>query len=77
MRVAMVTYFDAGGKCTVALDKPSTLIGRLAGQDIVINDPAVSRKHAAIVQDGTGYTIVDQNSTHGTYLNGRRVQGRS
>ncbi len=74
MRAASVTYFDAGGKCTVALDKSSTSIGRLAGQDIVLNDPAVSRRHAAIAREGDAYMIVDQKSTHGTYLNGVRVE---
>jgi serine phosphatase RsbU (regulator of sigma subunit)/pSer/pThr/pTyr-binding forkhead associated (FHA) protein len=73
MRAASVTYFDAGGKCTVALEKSSTSIGRLAGQDIVLNDPAVSRRHAAIAREGDAYMIVDQKSTHGTYLNGVRV----
>lgn len=74
MKSAMVSYFDEGGKCTVALDKPSTFIGRLAGQDIVLNDPAVSRRHAVIVRGAHSYTIVDQNSTHGTYVNEIRVE---
>jgi serine phosphatase RsbU (regulator of sigma subunit) len=69
-----LSYSDADRQHTVLLDRPSTSIGRSPGQDVVLRDPATSRQHAVILRDRDTYTVVDQNSTHGTFLNGVRVQ---
>ena len=51
-------------------------IGRSHDNDVSINDPYVGRHHCQIVQyDDGSFTIVDMNSTNGTYVNGRRVFG--
>ena len=44
---------------------PGTTIGR-AGSDIELNDPDVSRRHAAIRQVDTGVAVEDLDSTDGT-----------
>jgi serine phosphatase RsbU (regulator of sigma subunit) len=69
----MISYSDPDGQHIVALDRASISIGRSPGQDIVLRDPAVSRQHAVIVRDGEIYTLVDQESSRGTFLNGVRV----
>jgi serine phosphatase RsbU (regulator of sigma subunit) len=69
-----LSYSDAGGHHTVVLDKARMSIGRSPDQDIVLHDPLVSRQHAVILWDNDAYTVIDQNSTHGTYLNTVRVQ---
>ena len=64
----------------MALEDPEIVVGRTStsrgiepdldlGRDPV--DPAISHEHAAFVRadDGT-YSIVDRDSTNGTYLNG-------
>jgi hypothetical protein len=57
------------------LDRPTITIGRRADQDIVIDDPSVSRAHARI-HGGTGEAALeDAGSTNGTALNGRRIGG--
>jgi pSer/pThr/pTyr-binding forkhead associated (FHA) protein len=48
-------------------------IGRLPGNSIVIDNPAVSSKHARIVRDGDSYVIEDAESTNGTFVNELRV----
>jgi len=48
-------------------------IGRLPGNSIVIDNPAVSSKHARITRDGAGYVIEDAESTNGTFVNELRV----
>jgi serine phosphatase RsbU (regulator of sigma subunit) len=68
-----LNYADADGEHSFVLDRESTSIGRSADQDLVVHDPRVSRKHAVIVREGDVYTIVDQGSTHGSYVNGERV----
>jgi hypothetical protein len=49
-------------------------IGRLASNDIVINEPTVSKYHAVLRIDQTGVTLTDLNSTNGTFVNGNRVE---
>ncbi|MBQ7280651.1 MAG: FHA domain-containing protein [Bacteroidales bacterium] len=51
-------------------------IGKLPDNNIVIDNPKVSRHHAKIVMDKLGiYTLVDLQSTNGSYVNGRKVKG--
>ena len=52
-------------------------IGRSSSNDVNINDPMVSGTHCQIIQDDYGnYTIIDTNSTNGTYINGTRRHGQ-
>ncbi len=55
------------------LDADGYAIGREAGNDIVIEDPQVSRRHAQLTRQGASYVIEDIGSTNGTYVNGKRV----
>ena len=50
------------------------VIGRSRDCDIVLTDHNVSRKHAEIRPDGTGWTIADLGSTNGVRVNGRGVK---
>lgn len=49
-------------------------LGRDESSDITSLDPSVSRRHAEIRPAGDGWEIVDLDSSHGTYLDGQRVQ---
>jgi len=49
-------------------------IGRLPSNDIVLNEPTVSKYHAILRIDQTGVTLTDLNSTNGTFVNGNRVE---
>jgi signal transduction histidine kinase len=51
-----------------------TLIGRDHSNDVVLSDPSVSRRHAAIWRDPEGYLLVDAGSSHGTRVDGKRVE---
>ncbi|MDR1594876.1 MAG: CD225/dispanin family protein [Prevotellaceae bacterium] len=52
-------------------------IGRNPGNNVVINDPLVGRNHCQIIQDDYGkFSLVDNNSTNGTFVNGQRRQGQ-
>lgn len=57
------------------LSKDSLIIGRDITNDIVINDPEVSRHHAKLTRGGNGYTLEDQGSTNGSFVNGQRLTG--
>ncbi len=54
---------------------PLTNVGRGEHNDIALQDESVSDSHAKILKRGGGWWIVDQGSTNGTYVGGRRVQG--
>lgn len=49
-------------------------VGRNDDNDIVIEDSYVGRNHCKIIQNNDStFTIVDLNSTNGTYVNGIRI----
>lgn len=50
-----------------------TTIGREGGNQIILPDQRVSRCHAVLKWSGSGYTLVDNQSTNGTYVNGSRA----
>ncbi len=56
--------------------EPLTFIGRTPENQIRLNKPAVSRRHAQIAQSESGYVLRDLTSENGTYVNGERVKER-
>jgi len=56
------------------LEKETINIGRSKENDIVIDNIAVSRKHAQIEhKEGSGYVLRDLHSSNGTFLNGVQI----
>ena len=58
---------------TVPLSADVTTIGSVAGNTVVLSDPAVSRKHIGIRRVGDRYELADLGSTNGVYVNGHRM----
>ena len=50
------------------------VIGRDPNSDIVIEDIEVSKNHLTITRKGNTYLVEDQNSTNGTFLNGKKLK---
>ena len=48
-------------------------IGRLPENDLVIENPAVSGRHARVYREGTHYVLEDLKSTNGTFVNDRQI----
>ncbi len=55
------------------LSEEVTTIGSVAGATVVLADPAVSKKHAAIRKVDTNFELADLGSTNGVYVNGHKV----
>jgi len=65
-------YVDLGSNRVHDL-KETTLVGRTEGNDIVLNHPSVSRKHARFENRAGAWWIVDLKSTNGVKINGNLV----
>jgi serine phosphatase RsbU (regulator of sigma subunit) len=66
-------YDDFDGENTLELGGECTTIGRSTDQDVVLKEAFASRRHATITRQNGGFEVIDQNSSHGTYLNGKRI----
>src|SRR5579872_7180109 len=53
------------------------VMGRHPSCQIVLDNAAVSRNHAQILESHGTYFLEDLRSRNGTLLNGRRIQGRT
>jgi pSer/pThr/pTyr-binding forkhead associated (FHA) protein len=57
------------------LDKPEIQIGRAAGSDIVLSkDKLTSRHHATVRFEQGEYTLRDNGSSNGTFVNGQQLE---
>jgi pSer/pThr/pTyr-binding forkhead associated (FHA) protein len=67
---------SGGGRSgeTFPLDSDRVEVGRSPDCDVFLDDVTVSRSHATLFKDDTGYTIEDGGSLNGTYVNRRRVE---
>ncbi|HSR69114.1 MAG TPA: SpoIIE family protein phosphatase [Acidobacteriota bacterium] len=65
-----------GGEKWFEIESDQVLIGRKSDSDIVLPNPYISRHHAKIIREGDDCFLADLNSTHGTYVNGRRAEPR-
>ena len=55
------------------IDQDEIIIGRDSGNDVQIDNVAVSREHAKIIRGPNYYLIEDLNSTNGTFVNGKKI----
>jgi eukaryotic-like serine/threonine-protein kinase len=56
-------------------DRTEFTIGKGAGNDIVVEDPAVSRSHATLRWENGEWLVFDHGSKNGSFVNERRVSG--
>jgi hypothetical protein len=49
-------------------------LGRVGGNDVVIRDPGISRRHLRIRTAGSAWIVEDMGSSNGTFIEGRRLQ---
>jgi predicted component of type VI protein secretion system len=51
----------------------AVILGRLDSNDIPVHDTKASREHAKIYKQGSVFSIVDLNSSNGTFVNGKKI----
>ncbi len=72
----MLRDADATVGLTLDLPVPEAVIGRstMSGATVLIDCPAVAKRHARVVRAGGGPTIEDLGSRNGTSVNGARLR---
>ncbi|CAN5383129.1 hypothetical protein BH10BAC5_BH10BAC5_25540 [soil metagenome] len=68
---------QGGANMNNGMRNNEVLIGRGNDNDIVANDGAVSTRHAKIFLDNGEAYIEDLRSSNGTFVNGRRIYGKT
>ncbi len=68
---------ESDGSQYFELTADETVLGRDQFCDIVLRNHTVSRRHARIVRTPEGFSIEDLASLNGTYLNSRKLEGRT
>ncbi len=67
---------SGGGRAgeTFALEQDRTSLGRGPECEIFLDDVTVSRRHSVVTRGPDGFTLHDEGSLNGTYVNRRRVE---
>jgi len=68
-------FVDFEGR-TVELAGGETTLGRSRSCTLALKDVTVSRHHATLRLDGALAEVTDHGSSNGTFVNGRRIEGR-
>jgi hypothetical protein len=69
-----LTIAEGGGRGrSFRLHGAQSTTGRDSGNDVVVPDSGVSRRHAGIRRAGAGWLLSDRGSANGTELNGRTI----
>jgi len=58
----------------IRVEQANFSIGRATTNDLILQDPAISRQHAVLRFLNHAWVVQDQNSTAGVYVNGNRVR---
>ena len=60
----------------IEIGETPLVVGRMPECDVALSDPNVSRRHAEVRRQGTGFVVVDLGSTNGTRVNGAQIKER-
>ena len=71
--ITFMTGLESGKSREIDGSRPA-LIGRNPECDIVLADAVVSGRHARIERTSAGWTIVDLDSSNGTFIGGHRIE---
>ena len=69
----LILKFDERELQACALGTHPVSIGRLPDNPVVIDDPAVSGRHARVHREVNDYVLEDLKSTNGTFVNDKPI----
>ncbi len=73
VRIPEDAFVILDGIKVIPLSQPLIRIGRRLENNLVLDDPRVSRTHAELRAINGRYVLFDLNSTGGTYVNGVKI----
>jgi pSer/pThr/pTyr-binding forkhead associated (FHA) protein len=73
VRIPEDAFVIVDGVKVIPLSSPLVRIGRRLENNLVLDDPRVSRTHAELRAINGRYVLFDLNSTGGTFVNGLRI----
>lgn len=73
LRGYYLAFEDGDETRLLRLEREVTYIGRGAGSEIGFDEHRVSRSHAILVRHGRHFRLLDDRSSNGTFVNGRRI----
>jgi pSer/pThr/pTyr-binding forkhead associated (FHA) protein len=62
-----------GDQRFLVLDRGVTHVGRSLSADLQLEDHSASSRHAVLVNSSRGVFLLDDTSTYGTFVNGKRI----
>lgn len=72
---ATVEIWTLEGVQRMDLTGERVTVGKGPGNDVVLDDPRVSRLHASLERFAEGWCVNDLGSSNGTFVNGERIWG--
>jgi pSer/pThr/pTyr-binding forkhead associated (FHA) protein len=73
VRIPEDAFVIVDGVKVIPLTQPLVRIGRRLENNLVLDDPRVSRTHAELRAINGRYVLFDLNSTGGTFVNGLKI----
>jgi len=70
---SLARFYDETAKKGLLVYQPEVTIGRDPQNDIVIDDPTVSARHAALTYRHGVFHLQDVGSANGTYVSGKKI----
>ena len=72
-RTYLIVHRETGPAMRFDLGGQLISIGRGAENDLILDDPQVSRHHCQLKLQQGAYSLTDMGSTNGSYVNGQRI----
>ena len=73
-QLKLICFAGPGEGRSYMLRKERTALGRDPRNDVTVDNPSISRRHAEIVLDPKHALLADLGSRNGVFVNGKRVQ---
>ena len=71
--VTILAFGNGDDVRLLAIDRDVTHIGRGTSAEVRLAEQRVSRDHAILVRHGRSFRLLDNRSSNGTFVNGRRI----